>query len=133
MSEEKKQSETPDFAEEFKEIARRLDAQEKENKALRGELNEVNKTLEETKEENKVLADVINESKGTEEETKKVEPPKVPEGSFVIEGSKQKYKFKVAVFTLKPFGRVLATDAIKNKDVLKRLIEINSPIIEKSK
>lgn len=60
----------------------------------------------------------------------KTEALTTPKTTFTVDGVK--YRFTVPAFVMPGEGKVLATDALKNKVVLEHLVSIQSQIVTKA-
>lgn len=95
--------------------------------ALQAELGSIRQKLEDTVAINEKLQAQIEELEatvaagGTVAPEKKAEKPKIPEETFTVD--KVKYKFSLPAFQYKG-ERILASEAITNKDLLKELVDI---------
>lgn len=101
------------------------------NPTANNELDELKKELEELK--NLALAQSKQikalETKTTPKKAKTQELT-TPKTTFTVDGVK--YRFTVPAFVMPGEGKVLATDALKNKVVLEHLVSIQSQIVTKA-
>lgn len=63
----------------------------------------------------------------------KAEEPKVPTSTFQVEEGGKKYKFNVAAFRMPGNNEpILAVDALKDEDLLAKLVEMRAGVIEEA-
>lgn len=100
-----------------------------EIKALEDKLAAAEETIAGLKDENSTLKQVVAELKANAPAEEVVEEkPTLPEKAFKVEG--KSYKFVVARFNVPGIGIMTAKEAIADKDVLKKLVEAGSAVIE---
>lgn len=107
---------------ENKEIQEKFEALAQENEALKQENAEQKETIASKEKAIAEQAAVMTKMMGTVIETAQAEKPKVPEKA--VSFNKKQYKFTLAQFIMPGRGKMLAEDAMTDKDIIAEIIAI---------